>query len=417
LTLAALAISAGLLRAGTYTGPGTNNLGAPPLFANTTNYLVSANSPCIDAGDPGAQFDDEAFPPSQGGDRNDLGAYGGPGAGYWPAFSASLPIVLVNGQPAAPYQVFTFSATTPPVISFANGYPGGTFQYTLDGSNPIEYPAFSQIPLVLSNSAQIRVLAFSSDFSSYAIAAPVTVKLVPGFSLTAGSAGGGGVSPPGGTFLSNTVATLTATNAPRWTFLNWAGDAAGTNTQLINAASVSGNTGANNSGNVGPNAGSAGGLYNLQLGSYQILLGPAPAVSAGAGWEVLTVNTNFINGAQLRSLAPGPYTVVFKPVAGYVAPADQTLTITANQTSTLTVNYTSSGPAASFSAATLAGGIFNLTLTATPGQQFALERSTNLVNWTAPATNTANANGVLSFTNNRAANQAQAAFYRAHFVP
>jgi hypothetical protein len=129
---------------GGYGGPGGNNLKIDPQFANTTNYLLSASSPCVDAGDPSPQFYDEAFPPSQGGDINDLGAYGGPGAGYWSAFGASLPVVLVNGQPAVPFQVLTFANTAPPVISFSNGYPAGIFNYTLDGSNPLEYPAYDQ---------------------------------------------------------------------------------------------------------------------------------------------------------------------------------------------------------------------------------------------------------------------------------
>ena len=183
---------------------------------------------------------------------------------------------------------------------------------------------------------------------------------------------------------------------------------------LITNAAFSGDFGTNHSGNAGAIGGYSG-LSTLQQGNYQIVLGPALAVSNGAGFEILGVNTNFTAGAAVRPLLASNYTVVFAPAAGFVTPPSQSLTIVANQTAIITVNYAAIG--ASFSAATLAAGILNLTLTAAPGQQFALERSTNLVNWTALATNAANANGVVSFTDNTATNQTKAAFYRARFVP
>ncbi len=115
---------------------GTGNLNLNPQFADSTNYLLSAASPASDEGDPAPQNFDLVFPPSLNGDRNDMGAYGGPGASFWSALTAGLPGVLVNGQLAAPFQVFNLPITTPPTISFTNGFPGGSFQYTLDGSNP-----------------------------------------------------------------------------------------------------------------------------------------------------------------------------------------------------------------------------------------------------------------------------------------
>jgi hypothetical protein len=217
---------------GGYNGPGTNNLDVDPQFASVADFELSAASPLIDAGDPAPQFNDQAFPPSQGFDQNDVGAYGGPGAANWPAFAPLLPVVIVNGVATTPYQVLAFTNTSPPTISFGNGFPGGTFQYTLDGSNPLVPPDYDGTPFVLTNSAQIRVIAYSADFLSYAISPPVTVNVVPTYTVTAGAAGGGGVTPPTSAWLSSAVATLTATNAPGWTFLHWAGDAAGTNNPL-----------------------------------------------------------------------------------------------------------------------------------------------------------------------------------------
>jgi formylglycine-generating enzyme required for sulfatase activity len=73
---------------GGYAGEG--NINADPLFANPAenNFELLDGSPCIDAGNPDAVYDDvsnsdnpaNAAYPSAGGVRNDMGAYGGPEA-------------------------------------------------------------------------------------------------------------------------------------------------------------------------------------------------------------------------------------------------------------------------------------------------------------------------------------------------
>lgn len=73
--------------------PGTGNINTDPSFADSSLYLAG-NSPCIDAGDTAAAYNDNensAHPgtakfPSQGGVRNDIGAYGGRGASLFPEF-------------------------------------------------------------------------------------------------------------------------------------------------------------------------------------------------------------------------------------------------------------------------------------------------------------------------------------------
>lgn len=62
---------------------GTGNITAAPQF-DSTNYLLSVTSPCIDAGNPASNYNDpdgstpgQAHFPSRGTVRNDMGAYGG----------------------------------------------------------------------------------------------------------------------------------------------------------------------------------------------------------------------------------------------------------------------------------------------------------------------------------------------------
>ena len=78
---------------GGYAGKG--NVDVNPLFADTS-FILQPASPCVDAGDSSASFKDPgsgvgslaAFP-SMGNTRNDMGAYGGPRSGHFPAFARS----------------------------------------------------------------------------------------------------------------------------------------------------------------------------------------------------------------------------------------------------------------------------------------------------------------------------------------
>ena len=58
-----------------------------PLFVSmeegTEDYRLQDGSPAIDAGDPDPSYFDAHRPPSKGTERNDLGAYGGPGSIDW----------------------------------------------------------------------------------------------------------------------------------------------------------------------------------------------------------------------------------------------------------------------------------------------------------------------------------------------
>ncbi len=85
---------------------GTGNLSLNPRFADSCSFL-SDLSPCIDAGDSVAAYNDPEHPsapgfaewPSGGTLRNDQGAYGGPGRTELPSFSGAwfqLSTLLIN---------------------------------------------------------------------------------------------------------------------------------------------------------------------------------------------------------------------------------------------------------------------------------------------------------------------------------
>lgn len=66
-----------------YAAAGIGNINTDPLFNDTTLFLLNQSSPCIDKGDSLGGYDDltmgvtAALYPSQGTNRNDMGAYGG----------------------------------------------------------------------------------------------------------------------------------------------------------------------------------------------------------------------------------------------------------------------------------------------------------------------------------------------------
>jgi hypothetical protein len=106
--------------------------------------------------------------------------------------------------------------------------------YTLDGSPP-DFTAKPYLgPFTLTNSANIRAIAYNSAYTDWAVAAPIDVQVWPTYPLAASTPGGGSItiSPAaysaGNRFVSNTVVTLTATPLNGWSFINWTGDSADT---------------------------------------------------------------------------------------------------------------------------------------------------------------------------------------------
>jgi hypothetical protein len=139
-------------------------------------------------------------------------------------------LVMVNGQPAAG----AVTAVAPATLTILGGYPGGFLFYTLDGSTPTISSEFYAGPIILTNSVVLRTLAMSADFSQALEIAPVIVQIIPTYNLLTSVIGNGTLStnPPGGLYASNSVVTLTANAASRWSFDHWTGDAAGSQNPL-----------------------------------------------------------------------------------------------------------------------------------------------------------------------------------------
>ncbi|MBN1997143.1 right-handed parallel beta-helix repeat-containing protein [candidate division KSB1 bacterium] len=75
--------------------PSDNEFNKDPLFVNPEQslFLLTDGSPCIDAGHTGSQYNDPD------GTRNDLGAYGGPGAELMKGLNTGIDLVLTSGNP------------------------------------------------------------------------------------------------------------------------------------------------------------------------------------------------------------------------------------------------------------------------------------------------------------------------------
>ncbi len=144
------------------------------------------------------------------------------------ALNVSVVYALANGRELT-NSTATFSA--PVGIQFQTVFTDGLIFYTLDGSKPDINSTFYTGPFSLTNGVVLRALAYSSDFLQSGEMDPVTIFVVPSYRLSATILGGGTVSlnPPGSNYLSNTTVTVSALPNAGWKFLQWLGDASGTN--------------------------------------------------------------------------------------------------------------------------------------------------------------------------------------------
>jgi len=214
-----------LVQGGYTNGATTNIITVDPLFADTTYYFLSANSPAIDAGDPDSSFNDVEFPPSQGGARNDLGIYGGPDA-----LSALnlVPSLVFTTQPAS--QILSFGLTAVFSASASGGFGPLTYQWQFNGTNIIgaTNSALTLANVSLQQSGYYRVMAGNFAGMITSDSASLTVTRIRTYvGLTISGVVGGSYQIQYMTNLNNTTwTTLTNIVLPSSPYLFFDADSA-----------------------------------------------------------------------------------------------------------------------------------------------------------------------------------------------
>ncbi len=355
-------------------------------------------------------------------------------------------------------------------IRLQNGYPNGLTFYTLDGSTPTFSSHQYSTPFVLNHDAILRAVGYSPDFLQSGESDPVSILVIPYYTLTAITAGGGSIAlnPSVGTYLSNTVVTLTATPSSGWTFFQWLGDAPGTNasTNLTMARNLSMravfgttlSTTAAGGGSVALNP--SGGLYPFGT-AVQLTAIPQPGNYFGIWGNAATGNTNPLSfvvrtanptvSSVFGALSSGQAALTVIPVgngrvaasprqnlfsvgaavsiiatpdsgqsfAGWSGDTNGTrnpLSLTMDQSKVIYANFTarpSLSVRSSFEGLKPEG--FRMTLSGLFGARYEIDASSDLTNWTPLATLT-NTYGAGQFTDGAATNLLHR-FYRASLVP
>jgi uncharacterized repeat protein (TIGR02543 family) len=140
-----------------------------------------------------------------------------------------MPAVVVDGVFILPPSA---SGRGSALVTLSTTFPSGSLFYTLDGSDPAASGVFYSGQFTVGKASLLRTIAYNSDFTQSVAGGPVSIIILP--TLTGLTDGGGSVAiePLAGAYFSNSLAVVTATPAPGWRFLQWLGDAAGTNPVL-----------------------------------------------------------------------------------------------------------------------------------------------------------------------------------------
>lgn len=117
-------------------------------------------------------------------------------------------------------------------ITIESAFLNRDIYYSTDGSEPyVGGPlTYGTAPITINASATIRALVLNTDDFSTAVASPLAVTILPTYTLTVASPGGGTATatPSAAKYLQGTTVNLTATAAANWSFLRWSGDSTDT---------------------------------------------------------------------------------------------------------------------------------------------------------------------------------------------
>jgi hypothetical protein len=372
-----------------------------------------------------------------------------------------------NGQPLT-----NASTSFPGAVSvqLTNVYTNGLIFYTLDGSTPSFSSAQYSGAFIVTQAVVLRALGYRADFFQSGQLDPVNILIPPSYSLTTSSPGGGSISltPPGGSYLSNAPVTVVATPSAGWSFLQWLGDASGTNAtnvitmtrgkfvQAVFGTTLSTTAAGGGSVSLSP----PDGIYPYgtivwlsaipQSGNYFGLWGNAasgnvnplafgvsnanPSVSSlfttvpggqaaltvvpvGKGRVAVSPRTNVCNIGQLETVTATPDAGQrFLGWSGDASGTQNPLTLSMNSSKMIFANFSQTP---SLSARSSFEGLkpegFVLTVNGDFGARYALDGSSNLTAWTNLGSVT-NSWGTIQFLDS-SAGAFKMRFYRARLLP
>jgi hypothetical protein len=112
------------------------------------------------------------------------------------------------------------------IVSLSTDFPNGEIFYTLDGTKPTFTSNAYLKPFELTESATIRAISYSAEFTNSTDVESVSFRFLPTYLLNVSTVGGGTaiIGPPDGPYLEGTELTVTAKPEGEWGFIGWAGD-------------------------------------------------------------------------------------------------------------------------------------------------------------------------------------------------
>ena len=203
---------------------------------------------------------------------------------------------------------------------------GQTVGYLTPGTHTVSFKSISGYTSPASFTVNIVANQQTTSSVTYTAIAPST------YTLTLSAANGSVAPSPSGwngsayVYAAGSVVQLTAYANFGYHFTGWSGNASGT----TNPITLTMNANANITANFASG--------DPSLGTLTVTIQPPAAAAAGVTWGFN--NNDFRASGSSYTTFPASYFIVLHPVAGWLGPTMQLMTITAGQTTNITVTFT-----------------------------------------------------------------------------